>query len=373
MHDVAPQDACHCSRRHFATSSRVRAAPFSPRSERTATRQPCGRSGVRPLNYTASLLTCPRRHAPTMKIGMITDSLPEADFDTMLGVAARLEMDMLEFGCGNWSSAPHIDLDGMLESATARREFLRPAGRPRHRDQRAQLLRQSRASGRRRTPARRSDAQDHSPRAPAGRRSRRHDVGMPRRARRPARQLDHDRVATRGARDRPLAMGRGADPLLARPHVAMRATRASPRLCLELHGYQNVYSVATLKRLRDAVGDTVGANLDPSHLMWMGADPLAAARALGDAIYYVHAKDTRIEPVDCRRQRRDRHHARQRVRIACVELHHARTRSRRELVARLRRDAGRRRLRRRAQHRARGSGDERRRRRRRVGRRCCGA
>jgi len=67
-------------------------------------------------------------------------------------------------------------------------------------------------------------------------------------------------------------------------------------LCLELHGYQNVYSVATLKRLRDAVGDTVGANLDPSHLMWMGADPLAAARALGDAIYYVHAKDTRIEP-----------------------------------------------------------------------------
>ena len=92
-----------------------------------------------------------------------------------------------------------------------------------------------------------------------------------------------------------------------------RATRACRKLCLELHGYQNVYNVATLKRLRDAVGDTVGANLDPSHLMWMGADPLAAARALGDAIYYVHAKDTRIDPVDCRRQRRDRHHARQRL------------------------------------------------------------
>jgi sugar phosphate isomerase/epimerase len=29
----------------------------------------------------------------------------------------------------------------------------------------------------------------------------------------------------------------------------------------------------------------------------MGADPLAAARALGEAIYYVHAKDTRIDPV----------------------------------------------------------------------------
>jgi hypothetical protein len=37
-------------------------------------------------------------------------------------------------------------------------------------------------------------------------------------------------------------------------------------------------NVATLKRLRDAVGETVGANLDPSHLMWMGADPLAPPR-----------------------------------------------------------------------------------------------
>jgi len=32
MHDVAPQGVCLCSRRHFATSSRVRGAPFSPRS-----------------------------------------------------------------------------------------------------------------------------------------------------------------------------------------------------------------------------------------------------------------------------------------------------------------------------------------------------
>ena len=29
--------------------------------------------------------------------------------------------------------------------------------------------------------------------------------------------------------------------------------------------------------------------------MIMGADPIAAARALGDAIYYVHGKDARIE------------------------------------------------------------------------------
>jgi sugar phosphate isomerase/epimerase len=51
-----------------------------------------------------------------------------------------------------------------------------------------------------------------------------------------------------------------------------------------------------LFRLREAVGPVVGANLDPSHLFWMGADPFAAVRALGDAIYHVHAKDTRINP-----------------------------------------------------------------------------
>ncbi len=79
--------------------------------------------------------------------------------------------------------------------------------------------------------------------------------------------------------------------------VAYSKSQGVPRLCLELHGHQNVYNVRTLQRLRDAVGETVGANLDPSHLMWMGADPLAAARALGEAIYYVHAKDTRIDPV----------------------------------------------------------------------------
>ena len=56
-----------------------------------------------------------------MKIGMITDSLPGTDFDTLLATAARLRLDMLEFGCGNWSSAPHLNLDRMLDSDEERR------------------------------------------------------------------------------------------------------------------------------------------------------------------------------------------------------------------------------------------------------------
>jgi sugar phosphate isomerase/epimerase len=64
------------------------------------------------------------------------------------------------------------------------------------------------------------------------------------------------------------------------------------KLCIELHGHQLVYNVPTLLKLRKEIGDTVGTNLDPSHLFWMGADPLVAIDALGDAIYHVHAKDT---------------------------------------------------------------------------------
>jgi hypothetical protein len=44
--------------------------------------------------------------------------------------------------------------------------------------------------------------------------------------------------------------------------------------------------------LRQATGSMVGANLDRSHLFCMGADPLAAIEALGEAIHHVHAKNT---------------------------------------------------------------------------------
>jgi sugar phosphate isomerase/epimerase len=64
------------------------------------------------------------------------------------------------------------------------------------------------------------------------------------------------------------------------------------KLCIEMHGHQLVYNVPTLLKLRKEIGQIVGANLDPSHLYWMGADPLVAIDALGDAIHHVHAKDT---------------------------------------------------------------------------------
>lgn len=77
--------------------------------------------------------------------------------------------------------------------------------------------------------------------------------------------------------------------------VAAEARRRGVRIAVEMHANQLVYGVPGLLRLREAVGDTVGANVDPSHLLWMGADPIAATGALAGAIHHVHAKDTRIE------------------------------------------------------------------------------
>jgi sugar phosphate isomerase/epimerase len=58
-----------------------------------------------------------------------------------------------------------------------------------------------------------------------------------------------------------------------------------------------VYNPETLLRLRTAVGETIGANFDPSHLFWQGIDPIAAIKVLGrqGAIFHVHAKDTQID------------------------------------------------------------------------------
>src|SRR5206468_722189 len=67
------------------------------------------------------------------------------------------------------------------------------------------------------------------------------------------------------------------------------------RIAIENLGNTLVYNVEALFKLRGQVGEMVGMNFDPSHLFWMGGDPTLAARALGGAIYHVHAKDVRIE------------------------------------------------------------------------------
>lgn len=67
------------------------------------------------------------------------------------------------------------------------------------------------------------------------------------------------------------------------------------KIAFEMHPGFCVYNPESLLKLRSAVGDEIGANFDPSHLIWQGVEPVAAIRYLGKAIYHFHAKDTKID------------------------------------------------------------------------------
>jgi len=72
------------------------------------------------------------------------------------------------------------------------------------------------------------------------------------------------------------------------------------KIGFEMHPGFVVYNPETLLRLRAACGKNLGANFDPSHLFWQGMDPIEAVRALKGAIWHVHAKDCRVDPVNAR-------------------------------------------------------------------------
>ena len=70
------------------------------------------------------------------------------------------------------------------------------------------------------------------------------------------------------------------------------------RLAFEMHPNFVVYNPRTLLRLREAVGEEIGANCDLSHLFWQGCDPVEVIHFLGKQgmIYHAHMKDTVLYP-----------------------------------------------------------------------------
>ncbi len=66
------------------------------------------------------------------------------------------------------------------------------------------------------------------------------------------------------------------------------------KIAFEAHPGFVVYNPETLLRLRKECGTSLGANFDPSHFFWQGIEPIEAVRALGKAIFHVHAKDSMV-------------------------------------------------------------------------------
>lgn len=74
--------------------------------------------------------------------------------------------------------------------------------------------------------------------------------------------------------------------------AAKTAAAAGVKIALEMHPGFSVYNPSSLMRLRKAAGNAIGANFDPSHLIWQGVNLPDAVKYLKGAIFHVHAKDT---------------------------------------------------------------------------------
>ncbi len=80
--------------------------------------------------------------------------------------------------------------------------------------------------------------------------------------------------------------------------AAFAESHGVTKIAFEMHPGFCVYNPETLMRIRKEVGPVIGANFDPSHLVWQGVDPVAAIRYLGDAIYHFHAKDIKVDDIN---------------------------------------------------------------------------
>lgn len=233
-----------------------------------------------------------------MKIGMVTDSLGHLQFEDMLKVAAGLGIAGLEFNAANWTSAPHLNLKEMLKSSAAQRAFM--ASLSAH----GLAIMALNANGNQLHPTdgERQSAGVYDSIRLAGAFGLDTVVlmsGLPEGAK--GDSMPNWVVASWPPETQTMLKYQWEDRLL--PYWVKLAEHAKEhgitKLAVELHGSQLVYNVPTLLRLRKEIGPIVGANLDPSHLMWMGADPLAAVDALGEAIHHIHAKDTFINKPVC--------------------------------------------------------------------------
>lgn len=229
-----------------------------------------------------------------MKLGFVSDSLGGLGFQELLETAVRLGAEGVEINTGGWSTAPHFDLDAMKSSTDARKAFRRAF------DDRGLEIICLNANGNPVHPVDMSQAECLKDTIRiAG------DLGitticamsgLPAGA--PGDTTPNWIVSSWPPETRTILDYQWNEVLI--PFwgeiVDLAKVHGVRRIALELHGNQCVFNVSSAEKLREAVGPVIGVNLDPSHLFWMGADPLVAAEALGDAIYHVHAKDTMLNP-----------------------------------------------------------------------------
>lgn len=225
-----------------------------------------------------------------MKLGFVSDSLAGLPLSDLLDHAARLGVQGVEVNTCGWSTAPHFDLRGMLGNAARQKAFLTEFA-----SRNLEII----SLNANRNPLHPTDKGQGEGLKDTIRVAGEMGIktvctmsGLP--AGTPTDTMPNWVVSSWPPETQAILRYQWEEKLLPfwTEIVALAQSCGVERIALELHGNQCVYNVPSLLKLRQMVGPVVGANLDPSHLFWMGADPLIAAEALGDAIYHVHAKDT---------------------------------------------------------------------------------
>ena len=90
------------------------------------------------------------------------------------------------------------------------------------------------------------------------------------------------------------------------PHIVEHAKASGVKIAIENcpmifsqdewpSGHNVAYSPRIWRKMFAEFGDTVGMNLDPSHLVWQMIDMERVIAEFGDRIYHVHAKDLEID------------------------------------------------------------------------------
>jgi sugar phosphate isomerase/epimerase len=231
-----------------------------------------------------------------MKLGVVTGLYASRTLEEVLDIASAAGLDCVELGAGNFPGSAHINVSALLGSASRRKEYLNTFrsrgleisalschGNPLH--PRAEVAGANHLVFRRAVELAEKlevpivNLFSGCPGDSAG-------------ARYPnwvtcAWPTDFQEVLAWQWDKKVTPYWKRETAFAARHHV---------RLAFEMHPGFVVYNPATLLRLREACGETVGANFDPSHLFWQGIDIETAIAELGraGAIYHVHAKDTGI-------------------------------------------------------------------------------
>jgi sugar phosphate isomerase/epimerase len=229
-----------------------------------------------------------------VQIGLYTDSVAQLDFERALDFAADLGVQTVEIATGGQSRAPHLDIDRLLDDAEARSRWiddiasrglaleslncsafpLHPRLGPSHQELIRKTIRLAQLLGVNSIVSQSGCPGDSDQsRLP-------HWIVY----RWPPEYLD----VLEWQWDKAIQLWREL--------ASFAQDHGVTKIAFELHPLNLVYNVPTLMRLRRAVGPVIGANLDPSHLMWQGMDIAACVKALGPAVLHVHMKDTRVDP-----------------------------------------------------------------------------